>query len=83
MYKCRQLVYSVTQLNTCSVFRAHLKASSKMISEQLFTWEQPKRENRSSMVSDHFTVYRHKKRKKNCSFIVCVWYTLIYLSVRR
>lgn len=54
-----------------------------MTSEQLFTCEQPKRENRSSMVSDHFTVYRHKKKKKNCSFIVCVWYTLIYLSVRR
>lgn len=72
MYKCRQLVYSVTQLNTCSVFRAHLKASSKMISEQLFTWEQPKRENRSSMVSDHFTVYRHKKRKKNVRLLfVC------------
>lgn len=54
-----------------------------MTSEQLFTCEQPKRENRSSMVSDHFTVYRHKKKKKNCSFIVCVWCTLIYLSVRR
>lgn len=45
-----------------------------MISEQLFTWEQPKRENRSSMVSDHFTVYRQKKEKKMFDYCLCVVY---------
>ena len=53
-----------------------------MTSEQLFTCEQPKRENRSSMVSDHFTVYRHKKRKKIVRLLFVCGILLIYLSVR-